>query len=604
MRLRASRFVLSALVAATCWAVAGALVYNVDVPLQAGTKQYHMHRLEGMFSRSDAPAGTDAPLVRANLTLSMGRQALGTRGMPVKVTATFCLRGCQEHGLMASNLQQEFCCTSELKRAGLCDEVGDMLRDEAIPAVEAAVAPGDNHELALSLPVAHTSQTIVLVVACPAPGLANVTSPGGAIMSAGDRALATPDLAPPLPVTVRGQMVFRNPYGYLPGEVFGALPFFAVVTAAFMLLATFYMGKCAQYRSQVISLHRMLLSAIMLGAVEGAATFFMLLDQNVSGTPACCPPSAGAVVVAILAVSKRTVALVCLLAVCIGYGVALPKLERRVSFTLVALGLLYFVVAVPDELDQLHNPSTPSAWALPVFVLDVVFLCWIYCALATTMARLRARGEVAKLKMYGFLCNTLSGMVLLWALFAVLVMLVQNSVLRITWPWYWALHYFWALVYFITVCMLAIFWRPSPTSSQYAYSAQLPTSEAEAAEAAGHTDEGEIELAFGEGTAPGTNAPSALDGTDDADAFFTDTDGDDRADVLGGSPQRAPRAARSPARATAPPSEFQPQGRVFDGITIGSSSDEEEEEEEGAEAKGSVGGAVEVEMTPQGEGRV
>jgi len=87
--------------------------------------------------------------------------------------------------------------------------------------------------------------------------------------------------------------------------------------------------------------------------------FAIFVAHNESGLPFCCPTKPEVVAAAVLTALKWAASHALLLAVCLGYGVVVPKLPRRQAVALAALSVLYFASAVFSNISQLG--ATESA---------------------------------------------------------------------------------------------------------------------------------------------------------------------------------------------------------------------------------------------------
>ncbi|MDC3321720.1 lung seven transmembrane receptor family protein [bacterium] len=67
-----------------------------------------------------------------------------------------------------------------------------------------------------------------------------------------------------------------------------------------------------------------------------------------------------------------------------------------------------------------------------------------------------------------------------WIVFAIFSIMCDKKYIDLSWKMKWILHSFWHLSYFMILLVICVVWKPSEQSHQYAYSFQIPSSDAEA----------------------------------------------------------------------------------------------------------------------------
>ena len=347
------------------------------------------------------------------------------------------------------------------------------------------------------------------------------------------------------------QVAFHNPYGYLPGQVYGLFPFDGALFVVYLLVLCGYCTLLLRHRQHLLQLQLGVLALLALGTLEMAVWFFTYDAKNKSGSPTPCdvcgPVTADYVVASVLTVFKRALSRCLLLAVALGYGVVKPVLERTQVARVAALGLAYCIFGVLDEVQKSTTyDSAESAWVLGLLVVDMVCFVWTYSSLTRICKDLLAAQQQEKLRMYLQLQNVISGCALVYCIMAVVILLIRSGAAPLDWKSLFFLVNFWDLLYLAVLLAVAWIWAPGESSFRYASYSQPP--------AAGG----------GGGNGLGGDAPDTIDEAVE----------DDDNEVLRGAPVRpetvgiemtapAPpaKAASAPAAAGAAAASAKPLGR-------------------------------------------
>lgn len=201
-------------------------------------------------------------------------------------------------------------------------------------------------------------------------------------------------------VSMKGNIEFINPYGYLSGIYYGYLPFEGLRGCIFtMFLLIYFILFYKHYHTLLIS-NWCILIVVFLCTFESLMWFSAYLDMNESGQPYCCPFPILIAISMFLQVIRRTISRALLLSICLGLGLAKESLNKNEKCFLFILSLLYLIssllVKSHDiiETNNLHHDSSDSfLWELPQLILDMIFLVWIYVALLETMTNLKNSGQ-------------------------------------------------------------------------------------------------------------------------------------------------------------------------------------------------------------------
>ena len=290
-------------------------------------------------------------------------------------------------------------------------------------------------------------------------------------------------------VDVDGDLIFRNPYGYLPARYYGFLPFLGILSSFYLILLLVYGYLAIRYRKTILRMQWGVLAVILMGMIETTTWFLTYVVMNDSGQTSCCPWRSDIVFAMFAKNLKQTVSGMLVLAVAQGWGVVCASLSRKTTLLIIALGFFYLAFSVKFDLirmerisrttrstdDSVEDDSGSAFWAFPVALCDVLFILAIYFSITDTCNQLEADHQQAKLEMYRTLSGTLRLWGILWFIFTLFDLSTRVGII----PWPWTLEFllwsFWDVLYLGALFRVAIIWRPTETSDRYAYSAQLPT---------------------------------------------------------------------------------------------------------------------------------
>eukprot|EP01041_Mallomonas_annulata_P012548 gene12548-26427_t len=160
---------------------------------------------------------------------------------------------------------------------------------------------------------------------------------------------------------IGGEITFHNPYGYLPAELYGFLPF----------------------EESALMLHHAILFVVLIATVEATTWFAAYHSINKNGEPYCCPFPSQVVAALVLQVFRQTFSRTLLLVVCLGYGVVRPKLMSTEWIAHVYLPLLKSSWCT--TCTAMLQRRAVFMYELPSMMMDIIFLSWIYLALTSTI---------------------------------------------------------------------------------------------------------------------------------------------------------------------------------------------------------------------------
>eukprot|EP00903_Cladosiphon_okamuranus_P006662 g6504.t1 len=280
-------------------------------------------------------------------------------------------------------------------------------------------------------------------------------------------------------IVIGGHSEWKNPYGYLPGEEYGYLPFFFGLAAVYLALGVTWMIICMAYIKDLLAIQMWTSLVLFLGMVETGAQYFGYRDWNLEGTRA-----AGAQVFAVIfGAAKRSLSLSMILMVCMGYGVVRPSLGQDIH-KIMGMALVYFVssalwVGLTKGAEagdrEFATRASINAAAILVFVnatIMVVFFMWIMQSIVGVILHLRARSQTAKLALYVHFRRVLVGsftFAVAWVIFSV----VRSSEVEEErhWESNWTIDAIWEVLYLAVLVAVCVLLRPSMNTQRFSYAA-------------------------------------------------------------------------------------------------------------------------------------
>lgn len=357
-----------------------------------------------------------------------------------------------------------YCCDEVAQTSGACraQDEGRLLFTEDETRVRwrrrLELYPGQSSSLEMN-DVFHVSETGMYVVL-----MANCDSRNGVLY-------------------INGHTEWMNPYGYLPGEVYGCLPFFFFLAVFYLVLGVVWMVLCMTYIKDLLAIQMWASIVLLLGMVETAGQYFDYRSWNMSGSR-----SHGVQSFAILFGSaKRALSLSLILMVCMGYGIVRPSLGRDLH-RIMGLALVYFITsslwAALNDYRQsdknFSNRSVVDYSTMLVFmnsIIMVVFYGWILQSIFGVIHHLHLRRQTAKLQLYERFRMVLAASVvfaILWAVYGV-VRSTERETNR-NWESYWTVNAIWEVLYLAILLAVCHLLRPSMNTQRFAFS-ELPTSD-------------------------------------------------------------------------------------------------------------------------------
>ena len=287
------------------------------------------------------------------------------------------------------------------------------------------------------------------------------------------------------PIKIEGFAESMDPYGYLPADLFGNLPFYGMMSCAYVVLGILWLAVCFIHSSELLPLQLWITAVLGLGMIETTLLFLHYLTWNDYGNPSVFAST----MAMIFGVTKRAASRVLVLMVSLGYGVVRPSLGDEMD-KILYLGGAYFLLSLVYTISSLMPPSStrqasaePQADMLALIVMmlagiDTTFYVWIMMSLNNILISLAARKQAAKYQLYQHFRIVLALSLLLslgWAVYSVLV--VFGDHVDKNWSERWTIDALWEVTYLVIFIAIAYLWAPSRNSQRYAYSVELASME-------------------------------------------------------------------------------------------------------------------------------
>jgi hypothetical protein len=291
-------------------------------------------------------------------------------------------------------------------------------------------------------------------------------------------AVCNPDVAP---LAVDGIIDSMDPYGYLPADLFGDLPFYLTLFICYLIVGLTWLVLCLFYADQLMPLQIWISAVLAVGMVETSMLFAHFMNWNDEGRPALAITVIGLV----FGVIKRAMSRVLVQLVSLGYGVVRPSLGEDMNRVLYLGGaylvcsLMYtLITGLPSTSKSVTEPEY-DLLSLLTFVLaaiDTTFYVWIFTSINNLMTSLAARKQSVKYLLYRNFRAVLFAMLIFtcgWALYSSVFYLNDSGGGTSNWQDKWTIDALWELIYFVVFVAIAVLWAPSKNSQRYAYSVEL-----------------------------------------------------------------------------------------------------------------------------------
>ncbi|XP_033113013.1 transmembrane protein 87A-like [Anneissia japonica] len=252
---------------------------------------------------------------------------------------------------------------------------------------------------------------------------------------------------------------FQNSHGYLSANQRPLLDFYAVMCAAYTILAFLWLLMMACQRRDMLRIQFWICGVVLLGLLE--KVLFYSKYHHINSTGYASP--ATLVFAELVSCLKRTVARMLMIIISMGFGITKPQLHR-----VIGVGFLFFLLsAIEAFLGVQGSVQQQLVASIPLAVLDLVICHWIF----TNLRTLRLRRNVAHLWFYRHFTNALIFYIIAAVIFAVWTT-EQHEVALCEWNDLWLDDAYWHILFYIFLAVIIILWRPTAHNQRYAYLAR------------------------------------------------------------------------------------------------------------------------------------
>ena len=308
-------------------------------------------------------------------------------------------------------------------------------------------------------------------------------------------------------VYVEGESVWKSKHGYLPGELYGFMYFFVIITIVYLVLWALYGCSMKFNAAYQIGTEKWIMLAISLGLME---MIFRSLDYfiwNMHGYRSTFIIWIGV----ITGVLKQGISRCLIVMVSLGYGVVRDTLGSTMRW-IVVLGASYIAIFATRDLlimiviedfgtistnEEIKMINVAQLLTLVIAAIDVIFILFIFYSLNNTVIYLDSMNQTPKLERFKKLrCLLVISIVfaVILAIFAYVVGVNDEGL--VAEEHLWAIDAVTEVNYLFVLIVVAL-----SNAQEYAYVMELS--------AEGSNGENEVELS--------DVVPSAADSDDAAD---------------------------------------------------------------------------------------
>lgn len=281
-------------------------------------------------------------------------------------------------------------------------------------------------------------------------------------------------------VTLTGTTEWMNPYGHLPAQLYGFLPFYGWMCVIYLGASCIWFLLNAIFWKDLLHVQNCITGVLAMCVIEMLTWYFDYLNLNNNGVRFNALFLFGMMT----SVSRRTISRMLVVAVSMGYGVVKPILGEEKK-KIVILGCVYWSFAFAFEVlihysqTQEVSPMLRTILTPPVAVLDGYFWWWIFASLNDTVSQLKQKRQMAKLGLYKKFSWCLGVSLVIAFIFACYQLYyVWMKLYLENWKVMWILEVgFWQVLFTLVFFSIMTLWRPSRHASKYAYAQQIATEE-------------------------------------------------------------------------------------------------------------------------------
>jgi len=352
-----------------------------------------------------------------------------------------------------------YCCTPDLKAAGRCDNENTLIIDSDLnrddlyyDRLNFASYQNDDSILSANLSfgttLEHTGVWYLFIANCETEARHGVE------------------------FLVSGFTTWKNPYGFLPGQILGYLPVYWTVAVLYMLLTLFWGYRVGRHRNDMVRLQHAISVVICVALIDSLIWAGNYTSVNKVGISS----DNTNIFAALFSSFKLTIVRTLVLVVSLGLTITRLTLEKRTMVLLLLLTVIYYVVEATNlyiDVARSAGREVIDAWETFFFALliigNAIYFAWIGKAIYDTLNTLKPN-EKEKISMYKRL-SVLLTISLTTSVIIVLAELITQATddtdeqFRASWLW----QGYWELIYCACIFFVAWVWRPNEDNKRFAY---------------------------------------------------------------------------------------------------------------------------------------
>mmetsp|Transcript_17940 Transcript_17940/g.19719 ORF Transcript_17940/g.19719 Transcript_17940/m.19719 type:complete len:565 (+) Transcript_17940:178-1872(+) len=320
-------------------------------------------------------------------------------------------------------------------------------------------------------------------------------------------------------VIVEGHTEWKSKHGYLPGDLFGLMYFYAILFLVYFAILLWYGVTMKMFEDANISIQGWIFGTVCMGTLEVFFRSGDLFVWNEDGSRFWVVFYVGI----IIGVLKRGISRCLLVMISLGWGVVRDELGSIMK-KIHVLGMLYIVISLVQnimtevaysEIQRMSQEKEEeifdivSILGLVIVLIDFIFYFWIIDSLSATMEYLENMKQTSKLLRYLRLRCILMFSILFAVVWAVFGIVDTYDTGLVSQEARWVVDAAMEMNYLFVLMAVAILWRPQKNAKEYAYVMELPAMSAAVND--DDDDEGVIEMSA---------VPSALDDDDDEELKY------------------------------------------------------------------------------------
>lgn len=276
-----------------------------------------------------------------------------------------------------------------------------------------------------------------------------------------------------------GILEWKNPYGYLPGQIAAYLPIYWSLAVFFFLFLILWNILCCVYRKGLMTLQFLIglvfLSCLIESAVNGAGYLIYNLEGRIYLY------TVG--ISAFLTAAQETLIRILFLVVGMGLSITRVRLSIPEYLFMTILSLCFFAFDMAAGYERMTTSTGEPVlnfiqWVAVagVYFTNIVFIVWIVFATFTTMMELKAAGQTFKFGQYKTLVILMLISVAISVVLWLFQIVVESMQVQDNWfQWWWmSWEMCWEVIHLAALIAISILWRPAANNAQYAYSQQIP----------------------------------------------------------------------------------------------------------------------------------